>query len=365
MSLSPPLPERTLAQVYSRILQAVDTSKEVADLVGTGLAAADARNHASHGSWRVSQYVDFVQAGRIDPTIVTPKTLFESPVETVFDGQKCFGQVMTNYAVNHACDKARHGEFGSYSVSFSNSDHIGRLATHCEAAIENGFLLIAMAGCFGQGRIAPPGGKEKRLGTNPILFGIPRADGKALMVDTTTSSTAEGKCRVAKFAKKQVPRGWLIDSHGHPSTDPEVLYQGPPYGTILPMGAHKGFGLGLLVQLMTCVMARTSLDPRSGMQGANIGWIHAVDLKKPDRHSDYNELVSSIELILEEWFRTSAPIDSENKILMPNEPEIRFHAQCVKTGVPVAKPIWAEIMKTADKVGADFGGITSQNPYPP
>ena len=99
-------------------------------------------------------------------------------------------------------------------------------------------------------RVAPPGGKAPRLGTNPMAIGVPSGDAP-LILDFGTSATAEGKVRVKKIAGQTCPPGWLLDSEGRATTDPNTLYGDPP-GTILPMGgdqAYKGFGLGLMVEV--------------------------------------------------------------------------------------------------------------------
>ncbi len=99
-------------------------------------------------------------------------------------------------------------------------------------------------------RVAPPGGKSPRLGTNPLAIGAP-APGGPLILDFGTSATAEGKVRVKRIAGQLCPDGWLLDSEGQPTNDPNLLYGNPP-GSIRPMGgdqAYKGFGLGLMVEI--------------------------------------------------------------------------------------------------------------------
>src|SRR2546423_1027737 len=102
-------------------------------------------------------------------------------------------------------------------------------------------------------QIAPFGGIDGRISTNPIAFAAPRRQGDPIMLDMTTSVVAEGKIRLAINQGKSVPEGWIIDPEGNPTTDPNAFKADPP-GAILPLGgpagAHKGFGLGIMVDLL-------------------------------------------------------------------------------------------------------------------
>ena len=104
---------------------------------------------------------------------------------------------------------------------------------------------------FGRG-VAPPGGTESRIGTNPLCLGAP-THGDPVVLDIGTSVCAEGKVRVAFNKGQRVPEGWLLDAEGRPTTDPGVLYR-EPRGSIQPLGgaqAYKGFGIGLLLDMFT------------------------------------------------------------------------------------------------------------------
>src|SRR6185437_8017169 len=113
-------------------------------------------------------------------------------------------------------------------------------------------VLIGTVNNAGAGqRVAPPGGLQPRLGTNPLCVAVPTL-GEPVILDFGTSVVAEGKVRVHHINKTPVPEGWLLDSEGRPTTDPSVLYN-PPLGSILPMGgaqAYKGFGLGLVLDML-------------------------------------------------------------------------------------------------------------------
>ena len=109
------------------------------------------------------------------------------------------------------------------------------------------------AGGFGGrgGRAAPFGGREGLLGTNPLSFGFPNADGLAMLVDFATTAVAAGKIQVARAKGTPLPPGSILDREGNPSTDAEDFYQG---GVMLPFGGHKGYALAMVVELLGRVM---------------------------------------------------------------------------------------------------------------
>ncbi len=173
----------------------------------------------------------------------------ENPSLLQADGNWGFGQVQARRLLERIIAKAR--ESGVAVGTLIHCSHIGRLGEYCEQAAAAGMVSMLMVNTHGVARrVAPPGGKAPRLGTNPIAFGVPHPEG-TLIMDFGTSATAEGKVRVKKIAGQQCPDGWLLDNEGRPTNDPNLLYDDPP-GTIRPFGGdqpHKGFALGLMVEI--------------------------------------------------------------------------------------------------------------------
>ena len=139
-------------------------------------------------------------------------------------------------------------------MTVRRSYHIGRLGAYVEEMAREEQIGLLMANAHGRGAIiAPWGGAEGRLATNPIAVGIPTGDPQApIVLDMTTSAVAEGKVRVRLNSGEPVPDGWMLDGNGQPTNDPADLYT-EPRGTILPFGGsagHKGYGLGVIVDLL-------------------------------------------------------------------------------------------------------------------
>ncbi len=198
---------------------------------------------------RAPQYVEFLKKGTYKAGV--PLTVIqETPAAVAADANWGLGQVQAYRLLDKLLPKAK--TLGIACGTLRNSGHTGRLGEYAEFAAKENLALFATVNSHGSGRrVAPPGGTEGRISTNPICMGVPTSDAP-VVIDFGTSAAAEGKVR-AQFQKKQpTPEGWLIDHTGQPTTDPSVLYA-EPRGSIVPFGgaqAYKGFGLGLLLDLL-------------------------------------------------------------------------------------------------------------------
>jgi uncharacterized oxidoreductase len=246
----PTISASRLQQFATSLLQAGGASAEEAAIVGRSLVEANLRGYDSHGVMRIPYYVQAIQEGEVVPGAELA-ILDDGPSRIVADANWGFGQVQAVRLLKMLADKAR--ESGQAIGTMTHSGHIGRLGEYCELAAAQGLVSLLMVNSHGAAvRVAPPGGKSPRLSTNPLAIGVPFGDAP-LVLDFSTSATAEGKVRVKKIAGQQCPEGWLIDNEGRPTTDPNTLYGNPP-GSILPMGGsqgYKGFGLGLMIEIFT------------------------------------------------------------------------------------------------------------------
>src|SRR3954454_7059166 len=144
-------------------------------------------------------------------------------------------------------------------IGLRNCGHLGRLGDWAEMAAAAGQVSLHFLNTSGAQRVAPFGGSDRRLSTNPISIGIPVADAEPVILDVTTSTVAEGKLMVAVNKGEQVPAGWIIDRDGKATTDPRDFYDG---GALLTVGAHKGSGLSIVTDLLAgAVSTGRSSDP--------------------------------------------------------------------------------------------------------
>lgn len=220
-----------------------------ATVVARSLVDANLCGHDSHGVMRAPQYVDFLRKGTYKAGV--PLTVIQdTPAVVAADAHWGLGQVQAYRLLDMLVPRAK--ALGIAAGTLRNSGHTGRLGEYAEFLAKENIALFAAVNSHGSGRrVAPPGGTEGRISTNPICMSAPTS-GAPVVIDFGTSAAAEGKVR-AQFQKKQpTPDGWLVDHQGQPTNDPSVLYT-EPRGNILPFGgaqAYKGFGLGLLLDLL-------------------------------------------------------------------------------------------------------------------
>ena len=266
----------TAADVHreaAAILVAAGARPGDADVVAADLVLADQMGVHSHGVMRVPEYVAAVVDGRIDVTgrQVVARDL---PAGALVDGGRGFGQCVGRFALDVAAAKAAGA--GSAVVVVRNSHHFGRVGVLGEIGAARGLLVLAFVAVGTPGPVAPFGGREGRLGTNPIAYGVP-AGSSAVVADFATAAWPEGAVNLARHLGRDVPEGVLVDADGRPTTAPEALYADPP-GAILPFGgawAHRGSALNLMVELFAGTLA--GYGPQDADRPSNCLFLLAVD----------------------------------------------------------------------------------------
>ena len=217
---------------------------EEAETIARRLVDSNLVGHDSHGVLRVPRYLDWIKDGTLKPN--TPPTIvFDSDTIAIIDGNRGFGQVIGEFAAKHGIAKARR--MGIAMVGLRNVGHLGRVGDWADMAAEAGQVSLHFLNTSGAQRVAPYGGTDRRLSTNPITIGVPIAGGDPVVLDVTTSMVAEGKLMVALNKGERVPDGWIIDRDGAPTNDPKDFYDG---GALLTVGAHKGSGLSIVTDLL-------------------------------------------------------------------------------------------------------------------
>jgi uncharacterized oxidoreductase len=256
--------------------------------------------------------------------------------------------------------KAR--ELGLAAGTARNIGHIGRLGEYAERAAAEGLILIATVNNNGAGqRVAPPGGLQPRLGTNPLCVAVP-TDSTPVVLDFGTSVAAEGKVRVHYINdKKPVPEGWLLDSEGHHTTDPSVLYE-PPLGSILPMGgnqSYKGFGLGLILDMFSGGLTggMSSHPGATGAKGNNVVFI-ALD---PQRFAGLEALTTQSSA-LSEYVRSTPRAEGVAAILLPGDPERMMLEYRSIEGIPVEETQWLQLVNAAGTLGVTVPELPADEP---
>lgn len=338
-------PRRSLDELVAAghaILTALGTPPEQAATVARSLAEANLCGHDSHGIIRLPWYAEFVADGRAVPA-AEPSVIGPGGVVTVIDGNRCWGQVAAHRAAELAADSARKHGIGVATVRQAN--HVGRLGEYAETLAAQGLISVMWANA--DPAVAPFGGRDRMLGTNPFAAGIPTAGGPPVIVDFATAAVAEGKLRLSRVAGKQVEPGLVQDPDGRPTTDPEDFYRG---GALLVFGAHKGFGLALLIELLGGALSGNHVGFLPEYSWGNGMVLIALD---PAAFGDREQISEEIGRACG-VLRSSPPAAGVPAVLLPGDIEARTREERRDKGIPVPDEVWAQLHELAARIDVDL-----------
>ncbi|MCA8988545.1 MAG: Ldh family oxidoreductase [Planctomycetaceae bacterium] len=330
------------------ILQAGGASESEAQVVAQELASANLVGHDSHGVMRLVQYCDFIRDGHIKPGVV-PEIIREGAAFLVVDAHFSFGQVASSFTMERLQTKAR--DCGTANAFIRNCNHVGRLGSYTEAAAKAGFAALMAVNAPGPGQVAPFGALERRMGTNPISMAGPGVS-EPIVLDMTTSATAEGKLRVAFQSGKSIPEGWILDGHGNASTNPGDYYA-EPNGCILPLGgplAHKGFGLSVMVDLFCGILSGSGVGRTDLPRGANGVWMELIDIDQVVGREEYDRWIATYD----RHIKTAARRPGVDSILLPGEMEQSVSRERQQTGISIPDETWRQLKELAGKLNANI-----------
>ena len=189
--------------------------------------------------------------------------------------------------------------------------------------------------------MAPWGGREPRLSTNPIAIGFPYPGADPVVVDISSTQAARGKILLSAAKGEVIPDNWAFDAEGNPTTDPK---QGlPPKGSLAPLGGHKGYALAIAIELL-CGGLVGDYPPKSG--GVLIG---AIDIAALSDTADYAHAVAEIDRSM----RSSALRPGFDEILLPGAGSARRKAAAERLGMAIPGPVWRDVVEAAAKVGVE------------
>lgn len=321
-------------------------SETESELISRSLVDSNLRGYSSHGVMRIPTYITMLGDGTLNSGVEL-KVEKETDSLLVTDGQWGVGQAQATRLLNRLLEKAEN--VGLAVGSMHQSGHIGRLGEYCESAAAKGFVSLVLVNSHGAvARMSPPGGCEPRLSTNPLAFGVPNGE-EPLIADFSTSATAEGRVRVKKIAGEEVPQGWLLNSKGEPTTDPNDLYTTPP-GSILPMGgeqAYKGFALGLMVEILAGalsggVTARAEKYPKNG------NCVFML-LLRPESFGGQAHFAAEVKQLLD-YVRSSKLAPGYDKITLPGDPERSYFAKSDANGIEFDSGNWKQLVDLAESL---------------
>jgi LDH2 family malate/lactate/ureidoglycolate dehydrogenase len=348
--------ESTLRNFTETVFLAMGCNKEHAALAADVLLLSDMRGIDSHGVARLTGYVRLWQKQRINAT-PDIKIVHETPTTATIDGDAGLGLVVAPFAMQIAIKKAE--QYGSGWISIRNSNHFGIAGYHALMAVQKDMIGFAMTNA--SPLVAPTFSNERMLGTNPMCYAFPAGKYPPVIVDMATSAAANGKLEIAQRAGKQVPEGWLQDASGAYTTDPHALKSG---GSLLPLGSdyehgsHKGFGLSATVDILSAVLSGANygpwvppfvsfLEPPTNPVGTGIG--HFLGAMRVDGFRPVDEFKGH----MDNWvkrFKDASPINPDQKVIIPGEPEHEAEQDRRKNGIPIVDAVMEDLNEVAEKL---------------
>lgn len=332
-----------------RALRAVGVPDEHARMTADVLLCSDLRGIESHGFARFAGfYINRTREGRIkiDPDV---RIVDEASSAATVDGDGGLGFVASTIAMRLAIEKADVTGVGMVSVR--NSTHHGPASPYALMALPHNMIGISMT--TGGTSVAPPGGASRVYGLNAMSFAAPcRPPEPPFVLDMATSVVAAGKFEIYRRRGHPVPEGWAVDAEGQPiAGDAAGYYQG---GAILPLGgdvlhgAWKGFGLSLMVDVLTGVLSGgpSSAELRSG---AN----HFFGAMRIDAFTGVESFFDRMDS-MKAAMRAAPRLPEAGPLTFPGEPEAAMEADYRRTGIPFHPSILAGLKEMCADLGIDY-----------
>ena len=337
-----------LTAFVAAVMQAGGSNAEEAAVIARRLVDSNCVGHDSHGVLRVGKYLEWSRAGWLRPN-QAPSVVIDTDTLAIVDGNRGFGQVVGEFAAKLGIAKA--ARTGIALIGLRNCGHLGRVGDWAEMAAAAGQVSLHFLNTSGAQRVAPFGGSDRRLSTNPIAIGVPVAGADPVILDVTTSTVAEGKLMVAVNKGERVPEGWIIDKHGEPTTDPNDFYDG---GALLTVGAHKGSGLSIVTDLLAgAVSTGRSSDPADEVLRNNMLSIYIA----PGVYDHDGHVLAEARRFID-WVKASPPSRAGEPVLAPGDVERRMRKQRLAEGVPIDDKTLADLLEAAQSVGIDGDAAT-------
>ncbi|GIN92701.1 malate dehydrogenase [Siminovitchia terrae] len=252
-----------LRHFVKEVFQSCGVSEEHSRTAADVLCYADEHGFDTHGVTNLGRiYIDRLQDGRVDPQAEFA-IVQETPAAAVIDANNGLGLIAGENAMKLAIEKAKN--LGVSCVVVRRSSHFGCAGYYTSQALDASMIGIAMTNLGSQTIARPLGGSVNMIGTNPIAVSAPAENVPPFVLDMSTTVVATGKIRAAQRRGESIPEGWLIDDSGQPLTDPHAYDTGTGHlqmlGGSLLTGGAKGYGLGLLVDILCGVLSGANVGP--------------------------------------------------------------------------------------------------------
>jgi (2R)-3-sulfolactate dehydrogenase (NADP+) len=310
------------------------TTPENARHLTEGVLDTELSGMAGHGFHWVPHYCQHVQSGKVNGK-AKPSVQRVSAVALRVDAKNGFAHPAIEKGFSKLIPAAR--TFGIAGMAVHNSYNAATLGFHTGYLARQGLLAFGFTNS--SAKIAPVGGRTAVLGTNPMSFAVPGKTGKiAFLIDQSSSAVAWSTVKQAADEGREIPLGWALDKDGKPTTDPHKGLE----GTMAPSGGYKGFGWGLIVEVMCAALAGANRGPQMGSFTANdkpIGCGQFFIAIAPDKFSGgtFAKQVTAL----------AKSITSQPGARLPNSKREANQKRLKKEGLPIDRALYEKLKSFA------------------
>lgn len=342
-----PISETLLTELAFETATAIGSREDEAREVARHLVGANLAGHDSHGVGMLPDYVRMAGDGLLRPNLEL-QTIVDLPALLILDAGRGFGQWMGRKSMALGIERAR--TTGACTVGLRNAAHIGRIGTYAEQCALAGMVSIHFVNVADHNPVvAPYGGSDGRLITNPIAIGLPGHEGPSCVLDMATSTIAFGKARVARNKGSAVGDGTLIDELGQPTTDPTALID-EKKGALTAFGLHKGSGLAIMCEMLGgALTGGQTIQPGHQRMGGTMNSMLSIIIDA-NAITGRNSLIDEVEAI-KAYIKDSPPAPGNTEVLTPGEPENRVREIRKAQGIPIDAKSLDDILGAALAAG--------------
>jgi LDH2 family malate/lactate/ureidoglycolate dehydrogenase len=339
-------PVSPLTRFTADLLSSAGMEDEKTESVARLLVLTDMLGRHTHGVALCPLYIDQLEKGLM-AAHGEPECLKETGATVVWDGNYLPGLWLVERALHVAFERiAAHGVV---TFAIRRSHHIACLAALVKQAVDRGYVAILATSDPAFGFVAPYGGREPLLTPNPFAIGYPGRR-TPVLVDICASITTVSMTRQKAAAGEQFRHPWLMDAEGQPTTDPRVMEQTEPRGTLLLLGGleygHKGFGLALMVEALTQGLSGFGRKDTETRWGGNV-FLQVLD---PEAFAGREAFLDQMDHLTEQC-HANAPLQEGAPVRMPGEQAERNIAAARERGVTLADTVVQQLAATAERLG--------------
>ena len=316
-----------------------------AETIAEVLVTTDMRGVHSHGVVRIARYLDCIRAGGIRPDAKI-EILKESPSSLMVSAAGGLGIPAAKKTVDRLLAKASETAIAVATVN--HSDHYGAAGYYSMMAADRGFVGFSMSNTCPL--VAPTGGRAAAIGNNPFAYAAPGAKYRALLFDICMSKVAAGKLVIAAEAGRKIPEGLILTKEGRPTTDPGEIWRD---AIMLPFAEHKGYGLAVMVEMMTAALGMSGM--MSGVHswntqpGRDADTGHSFIVVNPDFFGGKDAFKARVDAMIDELKRCPT-VEGAKEILYPGELEWRREAAALRDGIDLPEASEKELARAEEMV---------------